>query len=259
MTEDDTELPEEKKSASLKWLLILIAVVLVVQFGMWWLITTFKMEASPQLGQFGDMFGAINTLFSGLAFAGIIYTILLQRNELSLQRKELRDTRVELQLTREAHQKNCEIMDQQLNAIKETASLEHARYRIAVLPHFLLTPPGNVGVTIENGKKLPRLGIQNVGRAVKRVFIQRDSDDHYPIIDTSIEVLTCSYSYIASEETIELRLRYDVGCTESKWFVMKFTTFDDKQWNLKLFINIQDGDVEDVSFLPAAISLEQYV
>src|SRR5687768_14058386 len=46
-------------------------------------------------GQFGDMFGAVNALFSGLAFAGIIYTILLQREELEAQRKELRATRRE--------------------------------------------------------------------------------------------------------------------------------------------------------------------
>ena len=46
-------------------------------------------------GAFGDMFGSINALFSGLAFGGIIFTILLQRKELKLQRKELRDTRKE--------------------------------------------------------------------------------------------------------------------------------------------------------------------
>jgi hypothetical protein len=38
-------------------------------------------------GLFGDQFGAINALFSGLAFAGIILTILLQRRELSESRK----------------------------------------------------------------------------------------------------------------------------------------------------------------------------
>ena len=37
----------------------------------------------------GDSFGLLNTLFSGLAFAGVIITILLQREELKLQREEL--------------------------------------------------------------------------------------------------------------------------------------------------------------------------
>src|SRR6478609_2645720 len=46
-------------------------------------------------GTFGDMFGAVNALFSGLAFGGIIWTILLQRNELILQREESRMARQE--------------------------------------------------------------------------------------------------------------------------------------------------------------------
>jgi len=51
-----------------------------------------------------DIFNALNTLFSGLAFAGLIITILLQRNELKLQRLELSQTREELKKTSEANQ-----------------------------------------------------------------------------------------------------------------------------------------------------------
>jgi len=51
-------------------------------------------------GQFGDLFGSINALFSGLAFAGLIYAILLQRRELNLQRTELRLQREEMAASR---------------------------------------------------------------------------------------------------------------------------------------------------------------
>lgn len=44
---------------------------------------------------FGDHFGALTALFSGLAFAGIIFAILQQRRELELQREELQLTREE--------------------------------------------------------------------------------------------------------------------------------------------------------------------
>lgn len=37
-------------------------------------------------GVFGDKFGAINTLFSGFAFAGIIFTILIQIKDSKLKR-----------------------------------------------------------------------------------------------------------------------------------------------------------------------------
>lgn len=46
-----------------------------------------------QSGVFGDSFGVVTALFTSLAFGGLIITVLLQRDELSLQRKELAETR----------------------------------------------------------------------------------------------------------------------------------------------------------------------
>lgn len=40
-------------------------------------------------------FSILETLFSGLAFIGIIFTVIMQKEELELQRKELADTRAE--------------------------------------------------------------------------------------------------------------------------------------------------------------------
>ena len=42
-------------------------------------------------GTFGDQFGAVKALFSGLAFTGLIYTIILQRRDLKLQRVEMKE------------------------------------------------------------------------------------------------------------------------------------------------------------------------
>lgn len=44
-----------------------------------------------ELGPFGDVYGALNTLFSGLAFAGLIISIRLQSKELSETREELKE------------------------------------------------------------------------------------------------------------------------------------------------------------------------
>lgn len=44
-------------------------------------------------GQFGDKFGAINALFSGFAFAGIIFTIYLQRLDLRKTREAMSQER----------------------------------------------------------------------------------------------------------------------------------------------------------------------
>ncbi|MBL9140460.1 MAG: hypothetical protein JNK53_01220 [Phycisphaerae bacterium] len=64
------------------WVTVLIA-TLVVFFG--------ACDATAaRWGQFGDAFGTVNALFSGLALLGVVYAILLQREDLELQRKELR-------------------------------------------------------------------------------------------------------------------------------------------------------------------------
>lgn len=75
-------------------LLIVLVILLWLVFG---IISYYILPKWSERGQLGDMFGVVNSLFSGLAFAGVIYTILLQRKELSLQRKELKDTRTVFQ------------------------------------------------------------------------------------------------------------------------------------------------------------------
>lgn len=52
-------------------------------------------------GTFGDQFGAVNALFSGMAFAGLIYTIILQRRDLEIQRHDLKLQREEIALNRQ--------------------------------------------------------------------------------------------------------------------------------------------------------------
>ena len=74
-------------------------------------------------GQFGDMFGTVNSLFAGLAFAGVLYTIFLQRNELALQRKELVLTRTQLTRSAAAQEKSEEALAEQVEALRMTAKL----------------------------------------------------------------------------------------------------------------------------------------
>lgn len=80
------------------WLPIIIVLVVIVL----WLANLLFLAGHENRGTFGDMFDAVNALFTGLAFAGVIYAIFLQRQELELQRRELELTRVELSGQREA-------------------------------------------------------------------------------------------------------------------------------------------------------------
>lgn len=69
-----------------------------------WIFTPFLLhnhfEDWAKSGQFGDLFGSVNALFSGLAFVALIYTIHLQRQELALQRIELKLQRAEMAASR---------------------------------------------------------------------------------------------------------------------------------------------------------------
>ena len=69
-----------------------------------WLLTPYLgrllFDELAERGQFGDLFGSVNALFSGLAFVGLIFAILLQSQELALQRQELQLQREEMKASR---------------------------------------------------------------------------------------------------------------------------------------------------------------
>ena len=71
------------------WLIVLVIAIWITS----WIITDNLYQNVEDRGAFGDKFGFINSLFSGLALAGIIYSIFLQQKELSLQRTELKETK----------------------------------------------------------------------------------------------------------------------------------------------------------------------
>lgn len=90
---------------------------LVLIFGgvvLLWILTPFILRCfytdMPSQGQAGDLFGCINALFSGLAFAGVIVAILLQREELELQRHEITANRLELARSATAQEESREAL-----------------------------------------------------------------------------------------------------------------------------------------------------
>lgn len=104
----------------------IIVISIVFVFGSWFITyLSLKDLLFQNRGTFGDMFGGLNALFSGLAFAGIIYTILLQREELKLQRQELRYTRTELERAANAQEKSQLALNNQLQNMELTSKLDN--------------------------------------------------------------------------------------------------------------------------------------
>lgn len=90
-----TENNKDNEGTNYTLLIIFSIIVIFLYTVSWYLIDIIIIDVNER-GQFGDKFGAVNALFSGLAFAGLIFTIILQKKELALQREELTDTRKEL-------------------------------------------------------------------------------------------------------------------------------------------------------------------
>ena len=75
-------------------------------------------KIGDQYGTYGDSYGSLNTLFSGLAFAILIISLFMQRQELQAQRLELEEQRKEIKESNTIADKQREITEQQaaLNA-----------------------------------------------------------------------------------------------------------------------------------------------
>lgn len=93
--------PNKKHSSKATAGIIVLALLLVLGlWGMSWHFIYNHFDDWSDRGTFGDMFGAVNALFSGLAFAGLIITLIQQKEELGLQRAELAETRKEMERQR---------------------------------------------------------------------------------------------------------------------------------------------------------------
>jgi len=75
-----------------RWILIgAVLFVVALWLGTVWLVPWF--DRLGERGTFGDMFGAVNALFTGLAFAFVVYGLAVQRHEVKLLSEELQGTK----------------------------------------------------------------------------------------------------------------------------------------------------------------------
>ncbi|MCF1486082.1 hypothetical protein LZ838_01755 [Pseudomonas sp. AA27] len=97
----DSQAPSTPPSLNIKNVLFacFASIVLVVlSYGGFLIVMTLPVTrySIESAGTFGDSFGALNSLFTGLGFAGLLVTIFLQREDLKLTRLELSETRNEI-------------------------------------------------------------------------------------------------------------------------------------------------------------------
>lgn len=123
----------KKKDSNLTFTMIVVFVVVTVV----WLVSFFILSSlfgSPSgSGTAGDLFGAVGALFSGWAFVGVLWAILLQRKSLQLQHDDLKATLEEMKQAREAHEETAENLRKQSETIK-------IQTRVDILRTLIETP-----------------------------------------------------------------------------------------------------------------------
>jgi len=126
-------------------------------------------------GQLGDLFGVVNALFSGLAFAGIIFTIMLQKKELHLTREQLELNRTEMKNSIEEQKRSREEFEQQ-NITLKAQRFETSFYNLLTAHNNLIN-----GLVVGNNPSLGYKGrdlIYLINNSIK------NSLSHYKIKQT---------------------------------------------------------------------------
>jgi hypothetical protein len=109
-------------------LIVLVAAVVTSVWLGWFVIWLRKAITSPtesemaKFGQFGDTFGSINALFTGLALIGIVYTVLQQQRQLQQKEADSQENRKAL-----AREKREQFLIARLNATAAMLQAQEAR------------------------------------------------------------------------------------------------------------------------------------
>ncbi len=108
--------------------LILVGIIIVM------VLASFIALVSENSNTFGDSFGWVNALFSGLAFFGLIVTLQMQREELKqntealdLQAKELEATRGEIEKQSDEFKTQSLLIEQQGQLLDKQIRIEQKR------------------------------------------------------------------------------------------------------------------------------------
>ncbi len=91
------------------WVFAGLIVLICCLWLLYWQLTERWIDCQEQRGLFGDSFGGLNALFAGLAFAGVIVALFMQRKELKLQREELTKSTEALQVSSASSKKNLNL------------------------------------------------------------------------------------------------------------------------------------------------------
>ena len=218
-------------------------------------------------GTFGDMFGAVNALFTGLAFAGLICTLIVQMSELQAQREELADTREELRGQKEIMKKQSDQIDIQnfengffqllkmhyevLSSIQvgsgnKSISGEHALgfwYKNVVQVSEIRVK--GTGVTIDNHRH-----IENIIKDVSSDFLEKNENPFSQYLTSLVSVFDFIYGFKKDDGRYSVLVLSRMTIEEKKGILVAIAYYKHARLanifkDLPLFSSLERGVIPD--------------
>tara|TARA_R110000868_G_scaffold408910_1_gene693199 strand:+ start:4718 stop:5404 length:687 start_codon:yes stop_codon:yes gene_type:complete len=203
MSKDQTPYTEK-----VSFLITLFCVVIVTQI-LIGVVLFFSLDTWTDRGTFGDMFGVVNSLFSGLALAGIVYAIFLQRRDLKIQREELELTRIELERSANAQEASSSILSSQLEIMAKDSEFLMQK-EIKESEPFFVSNGGNIG----RDKGQNRIDIVNTGSKITNLKFEQLSElrvtiNNPEVLDTGSSVNMIFNYPPRTTDSLLFRLKYE--------------------------------------------------
>lgn len=148
-----------KKNNTRFFILSLVAVVVLWAISA--IIIYFYGHSWSERGTIGDMFGAVNALFSGLAFAGLLFTIMLQRQDIDIQREEMMINRKELEKSVEVQHLSQQALTAQVEQMHLTARL-NAMNTVINYYNIVIANPNAPAEVVEKARQKRREIIKKI-------------------------------------------------------------------------------------------------
>lgn len=226
---------KEKKPLEWKGFVYSILLILLV-IGMWFLypygLPHLKTITSTEnYGTFGDSYGALNTLFSGLAFAILIITLFLQRKELQLQREEVAESNTIASKQSEISSQQAHLIFQQIRESQKqnfyNLFLKFIDEKNLKKSNFMIRDRRQGGINLYGNDVFKQFGINFIGNLDKSFFPNPPKEDG-------------SY-YTESEDFIErLRESYERSCVSFGVNFEEFYYFEYMEFILSYIKQNQD-------------------
>ncbi|HKK87366.1 MAG TPA: hypothetical protein VJ917_00865 [Saprospiraceae bacterium] len=159
----ENNMPTKKKLRLGLFLQLILLVIFI--WGLSAVLIVLFLDNWSERGTFGDMFGAVNALFSALAFAALIYTVVLQREEIKQNREEIRRNRKELAKGAKLQQRAQEVLKEQVEQTHLSAKMNAMRTLVDYYNNQI-TNPKSTEETIASAKQKRKSIINHIDELI---------------------------------------------------------------------------------------------